>query len=134
MDGGNRVSPDFMELRIRAEFLELCGDSETAEKLRVRSLEIAREVDFTCYSYQLLWRNLVDPAIDLLERAAARFPDSWNVWDTLGEAYAQRGDVRRAIDSYSHAVQLVDDEAHRPRIEQLHRDLISLGVEAVAGS
>ena len=52
MDGVPSVDPDFIELRVRAEFLELCGDSETAEKLRLRSLEVAREVDLTCYSYQ----------------------------------------------------------------------------------
>ena len=127
MDGVPSVDPDFIELRVRAEFLELCGDSETAEKLRLRSLEVAREVDLTCYSYQLMWRNLVDQAIDLLERAALRFPDSWNAWDTLGEAYAQRGDVQHAIESYAKALVLVDDEGQRGRIERGLRDLIALG-------
>lgn len=127
MDGVQSVDPDFIELRVRAEFLELCGDSETAEKLRLRSLEVAREVDLTCYSYQLMWRNLVDQAIDLLERAAFRFPDSWNAWDTLAEAYAQRGDVQRAIESYGKALVLVDDEGQRGRIERGLRDLSALG-------
>ena len=125
MDGIHSVDPDFIELRIRAEFLELCGDPETAENLRQRSLEVAREVDLTCYSYQLMWRNLVDQAIDLLERAAARFPDSWNAWDTLGEAYVQRGDVTRAIESYRRAAVLVDDEDHRRRIDRLIRRLVA---------
>lgn len=130
MDGDNKVSPDFMELRTRAEFLQLCGEAEAAEELRTQSMEIAREVDLTCYSYQLLWRNLVDEAIDLLERCAARHPDSWNVWDTLGEAYAQKGDIRRAIDHYGQAAALVEREEERMRIEAQLRSLNALGLVA----
>ena len=130
MDSNVKGNPDFIDLRTRAEFLELCGESEAAEELRVHSLSVAREVDLTCYSYQLLWRNLVDEAIDLLERNAARNPGSWNAWDSLGEAYAQKGDIRRAIDSYAHAAGLIETPAERMRIERIVRDLLALGAIA----
>jgi predicted Zn-dependent protease len=124
------ASLDFIDLRVRAELLELCDDPEGAERLRARSLEIAREVDLTCYAYQLMWRNRAWEAIALLEVSAARHPNSWNVWDSLGEAYAQAGEIRRAIECYGHASRLIDDEPMRLRIEHTLRDLLALGAIA----
>lgn len=124
------VNHDFLDLRTRAELLELCDDLDGANKLREQSLEVAREVDLVCYGYQLLWRNRAGDAIDLLERNAARNPDSWNAWDSLGDACAQQGDIRRAAECYGRASQLVrDDEEHR-RIEHNLRDMIALGALA----
>ncbi|HUP44871.1 MAG TPA: hypothetical protein VM779_05100 [Thermoanaerobaculia bacterium] len=121
---------DFIDLRIRAEVLELCDDHDGAEKLRALSLEIAREVDLTCYGYQLLWRNRVNEAIRLLEYNASKHPDSWNAWDSLGEAFSHGGDLRRAVECYGHASRLVEDEQERLRIECTLRDLVALGAIA----
>ncbi len=119
MEAAIPANQDFIDLRIRAEYLELCGDPDTAERLRSLALEIAREVDLTCYAYQLLWRDRVDEAIELLRRNAAIHPDSWNVYDSLGEAYEQKGELGLAIDSYRAALlRLVDDQETRWRIER----------------
>ena len=123
-------TPDFFDLRVRAELLELCDDLEGAARLRAQSLEIAREVDLTCYGYQLMWRNRASEAIEILERNAALHPESWNVWDSLAEAWSQQGDLRRAIDCYDHASQLVEDDADRHRIERCIRELAALGAIA----
>ena len=40
MDGVPSVDPDFIELRVRAEFLELCGDSETARQECLSSMAL----------------------------------------------------------------------------------------------
>ncbi len=102
--------PDFIDLRIRAEFLDLCGEHDTAAELRERSMAIAREVDLNCYAYQLLWRGRVDESLELLHTNAAAHPDSWNVYDSLGEVYAASGDIERAIDYYARALSMVDGE------------------------
>lgn len=124
------VNHDFLDLRTRAELLELCDDPEGAKRLRELSLEVAREVDLVCYGYQLLWRNRAPDAIDLLERNAARNPDSWNAWDSLGDAYAEHGDIRRAAECYGNASRLVNDEQDRLRIERSLREMIALGTLA----
>ncbi|HEU4520418.1 MAG TPA: hypothetical protein VFT12_00350 [Thermoanaerobaculia bacterium] len=124
------VNHDFMDLRTRAELLDLCDDHEGAEKLRMLSLDVAREVDLTCYSYQLLWRNRVAEAIELLEHNAARHPQSSNAWDSLGDAYSQQGDVRHAAECYGHASRLAHGDEDRLRIEHKLRDLIALGAIA----
>src|SRR4029079_10118868 len=91
---------DFIDLRTRAELLELCGDVPGAERLRTLSLEIDREVDLTCYAYQLLWRDKIEDAIDILERNASAHPESWNVQHSLGEAYELLGDYRSAAANF----------------------------------
>lgn len=123
-------SPDFFDLRVRAELLDLCDDIAGAASLRAQSLEIAREVDLTCYGYQLLWRNRVFEAIDIFERNAALHPESWNAWDSLAEAWLQQGDAPRAIDCYMHASQLVDDGSERQRMEHRIRELVAFGAIA----
>ena len=116
MDLGSGVKPDFLDLRTRAELLEICGDNEGAERLRLLSLEIAREVDMTCYAYQLLWRDRLDEAIDLLTRNAAVHPESWNIRHSLGEAYEILGDHYSAAMNYRMAAALTDDESILERI------------------
>lgn len=104
------IQPDFLDLRNRAELLEICGDSEGAERLRKLSLEVGREVDLTCYAYQLIWRNKIDEAIDLLEHNARKNPNSWNVRHSLGEAFESLGDAHSAAMNYRAAAELTDDD------------------------
>jgi tetratricopeptide (TPR) repeat protein len=56
--------------------------------------------------YRLLGAGDVDGAITLLDFNARLHPDSWNVWDSLGEAYAQKGDRARAIELYQKSVEM----------------------------
>jgi tetratricopeptide (TPR) repeat protein len=121
---------DFIDLRTRAELLEICGDAAGAERLRNLSLEIAREVDLTCYAYQLLWRNKVDDAIDILERNVSAHPDSWNVRHSLGEAYEAHGDYSAAARNFRLAQLLTDDPHSIARIEQSLRRVMQFEAAA----
>jgi Flp pilus assembly protein TadD len=116
MDHAKNIQPDFLDLRTRAELLDICGDKTGAERLRKLSLDIAREVDLTCYAYQLIWRNKIDDAIEMLEVNAAAHPDSWNVRHSLGEAFETLGDFYSAAMNYRAAASLVDDDDTLTRI------------------
>ncbi|HSP35664.1 MAG TPA: hypothetical protein VLU46_15235 [Thermoanaerobaculia bacterium] len=105
-----QIQPDFLDLRTRAELLDICGDTEGGERLRKLSLKVGREVDLTCYAYQLIWRNKIDDAIELLERNAAAHPQSWNVRHSLGEAFETMGDYFSAAQNYRAAADLTDDD------------------------
>lgn len=122
------VKPDFIDLRTRAELLELCGDADGAKRLRDLSLEIGLEVELNCYAYQLLWRNLVDQAIDLLRRNLAAYPDSWNAWDSLAEAYEIKGETALAIEHFQTAERLSDHQGHKQRIKRHVAELSALGM------
>ncbi|HVS31913.1 MAG TPA: hypothetical protein VMS98_10685 [Thermoanaerobaculia bacterium] len=119
-------SPDFLDLRTRAEFLELCGDNDGAKRLQEISLQVAREVDLICYAYQLMWRERLDDAIELLHYSASIYSDSWNVYHSLGEAFEQKGEFSRAIEAYRQAAVRVEDNLKREMIERRLFGLLDL--------
>lgn len=128
MDAARTVKHDFIDLRTRAELLELCGDRDGASRLRELSMQVGLEVEINCYAYQLLWRNLVDEAIVLLKRNVDSYPDSWNAWDSLAEAYEIKGDLPRAIEHYERAARLTEHQGHKQRIKRHVTGLSSIGM------
>jgi hypothetical protein len=49
--------------------------------------------------YELLAKNQVPAAIEILKLNAAAFPSSWNVYDSPGDAYGKSGDKELAIEN-----------------------------------
>ena len=48
------------------------------------------------------------------------FPESWNAWDSLGEAYVTRGDEDLAIETYEKSLELNPQNANgREVLERL---------------
>ena len=45
-------------------------------------------------------------AIELLKTNVRLFPESWNTYDSLGEAYAKAGQIALAIQNYEKSMQL----------------------------
>jgi tetratricopeptide (TPR) repeat protein len=128
MEAARPVKHDFIDLRTRAELLELCGDPDGAARLRELSLQVGAEVEINCYAYQLLWRNLIDEAIVLLTRNVAAYPDSWNAWDSLAEAYEIKGEIPSAIEHYETAERLTEHQGHKQRIRRHISALSALGM------
>jgi hypothetical protein len=56
--------------------------------------------------YQYLFQNKTDSAIAVFRWNVQHYPASWNVYDSLGEAYAKKGDTKAAIDNYEKSVSL----------------------------
>lgn len=48
----------------------------------------------------------VRAAIEVLKLNAEQFPQSFNVWDSLGEAYYQTGNREEAVRNYEKSLQL----------------------------
>ena len=60
--------------------------------------------------YMLLYQiKDVDGAIEILKLNVANYPDSWNVYDSLGESYMVRGDKELAIEYYEKSMALNPD-------------------------
>jgi glyoxylase-like metal-dependent hydrolase (beta-lactamase superfamily II) len=64
------------------------------------------EVELNVLGYRYLGEGRVDDAIAVFEINVEHFPDSWNVYDSLGEAYAATGDIARAVELYSRSVEI----------------------------
>jgi tetratricopeptide (TPR) repeat protein len=70
------------------------------------------ETEFNRLGYRYLGAGRVDEAIAVFEMNVDRFPESWNVYDSLGEACAAKGDNERAIGLYRQSVKLNSDNSN----------------------
>jgi D-alanyl-D-alanine-carboxypeptidase/D-alanyl-D-alanine-endopeptidase len=64
------------------------------------------ENDINSLGYQLLRSNKTEQAIEIFKLNVAEYPDSWNVYDSLAEAYMKNGDSKLAIKNYSKSLEL----------------------------
>ncbi len=113
------LAPTFQNLRTKAAFLDKKGDTKTADELRARSMKLATEVDINAVGYQLLQAGKTDEAIAMFRKNVKDHPDSWNTYDSLGEALAAKGDKKAAIADYSKALSMAPDDANRKRITDI---------------
>jgi tetratricopeptide (TPR) repeat protein len=95
-------------LYVKGGLLDKLGKSEEADTVRKRMMSIAKtEVDLNLLGYLYLNAGKKREAIDVFKKNVRTYPDSWNVYDSLGEGYAANGDTKLAIDNYSKALSMV---------------------------
>jgi tetratricopeptide (TPR) repeat protein len=84
------------------------------------------EAELNVTGYRLLQAQRPDDAVEIFKLNAEFHPESWNVWDSLGEGQAAAGDIRAAIESYRKSLELnPDNENGRGALEQLEERLRS---------
>jgi hypothetical protein len=96
----------FNTLRIKSGLLAQTGKKEEADKLLAEGMGIATEGELNAYGYQLIAQGDHDKAIEILTLNTQRFPKSANTWDSLGEAYATKGDKQNAIKNFKKALSM----------------------------
>ena len=69
------------------------------------------EEELNSLGYQLLGMKKIPEAIEILRLNVEAYPQSANVYDSLGEAYLNAGDKQRATDNYEKSLQLDHDNA-----------------------
>ena len=109
------IAETFTNLRVKAALLEKKGDTKTADALRAKSLPLANETELNNYGYQLLAQKKTDEAIEIFKKNVKDHPTSWNVYDSLGEAYATKGDKKPAVENYTKALSMAP-ESQKKRI------------------
>lgn len=97
---------NFPALNIKAGLLRKSGKIAEADKLLAEAIAGATEVELNAYGYQLLRQGQHDKAIEILALNTQRFPKSANAWDSLGEAYATKGDKDNAIKNFKKSLSL----------------------------
>jgi tetratricopeptide (TPR) repeat protein len=108
---------------IKAGLLDKKGDADGARALREKALAIGNENEINVYGYQLMGEGKKDEAIAIFQRNVKAHPESWNVYDSLGEAYANTGNKQAAMENYSRAREMAKDPAQRTRIEGVLAEL-----------
>jgi len=123
VDRSININRDFQNLWTKAGLIEKKGNTVEAEKLRSEAMEISTEADINTLGYQYLFSNQVDKAIDLFKKNVKDYQESWNVYDSLGEGYAAKGETKLAIENYKKAYEMVKDETNKTRITQVLKGL-----------
>ena len=82
----------------------LLNDGDGVGRLRAKPQIIESEVNDI--GYALLRGGRVKDAVEVFRLNTQRHPDSWNAWDSFGEALAKAGQRQEAIDAYAKSVAL----------------------------
>jgi len=78
------------------------------------------EAEINRLGYALLGHDLVDAAVQAFTVNTERYPDSWNTWDSLGEAYYVKGDRQKAAQYYEKSMELNPDNINgKKMLEEL---------------
>jgi tetratricopeptide (TPR) repeat protein len=96
----------FATLHTKADLLKKMNQDVESDKIMKEGLAIATENEINNYGYQLMGLGQNDKAIELFILNTKRFPKSANTWDSLGEAYAAKGDKNNAINSFKKSLSM----------------------------
>ncbi|MBL6447805.1 serine hydrolase [Fulvivirga sp. 29W222] len=90
------------------EVVNACLDSgiEHAEKLIADSEIELSEIDLNAKGYEMIKRGLYKEAIDIFKLEVLAFPNSYDAYDSFGEAYMMNGDTEEAIAMYKKSLAL----------------------------
>jgi hypothetical protein len=105
-------------LTTRADILDKQRNAAGAKEARAKAQPLATETDLNQIGYRLIADKQLDQGIAVFRDAAARYPQSWNAQDSLGEALALKGDKAGALAAYQKALAIVRDPAQQKRIAQ----------------
>lgn len=106
------IAPTYAALTTKAAVLERQGKRAAADSLRTEALKVATEADVNALGYQYLGDRQVDRAIALFRQNVREHPRSWNVYDSLAEALALKGEKREALANYQKALELAPPGQH----------------------
>ena len=85
------------------------------------SLE-AIEGSLNTIGYNLMDDKKLKEAIEVFKFNVQMHPDAWNTYDSLGEAYAEAGDKKKAIKMYEKSIQLnPNNEGGKKALEKLRQ-------------
>jgi tetratricopeptide (TPR) repeat protein len=68
--------------------------------------EHSNEADINAIGYRLMANKKLDQAIEVFKLNTQLYPDSYNTWDSLAEAYATAGKKTEAIENYEKSLKL----------------------------
>ncbi len=122
IDKSINMNKTFLNLTTKSKLLDKQGKQLEADALRKDAMEVADEAQLNTYGYQLIGQGKTKEATDVFRTNVKRYPASWNVYDSLGEALAGAGDKKGAIVNYKIALGKAPDD-QKKRIEDIIKKL-----------
>lgn len=118
------IQKNFANLTTKSRLLAKQGKTEEAEALRKEALPLADENQLNAYGYELLGQKKTAEALEIFRLNVKRHPDSWNVYDSLGEALNDSGNKAGGIENYKIALAKAP-EGQKKRIRDILKKLES---------
>jgi tetratricopeptide (TPR) repeat protein len=100
------MNRNFANLSTKSGILKQMGRTAEADSIMNDAFPVATENELNTYGYQLLNSGQQDKAIEVFILNTKSHPKSANVWDSLGEGYASKGDKKNAIISFKKSLSL----------------------------
>lgn len=121
------VNEDIIDYKVFA-FEELLKTANTnIDNLKSCLSDLKRNPNLIDYSFEKMLntvgytflKNLenTDKAIKVFQLNSEEYPDSGNVYDSLGEAFEKKGDFQKAVENYTKAKGLSDDSKYRSEMD-----------------
>jgi hypothetical protein len=126
IDNAIAQNSNFTTLRIKSGILKQTGKTAEADKMMKEALAVGTEAELNTYGYQLINQGEHDKAIEILALNTTRHPKSANAWDSLGEAYATKGDKTNAIKNFKKSLNLNPPANVKANSEKFLRQLGAL--------
>jgi tetratricopeptide (TPR) repeat protein len=117
------MNSNFTDLTIKSDLLKEMGKTAEADAIRKDAVAIGDENELNNYGYQLLNQKEQDKAIDIFILNTQRHPKSANTFDSLGEAYALKGDKKNAIINFKKSLALDPPAATKANSEKYLKQL-----------
>lgn len=89
---------------------------------KLSASEIMEEYAMNSIGYFFMRNKRYEDAIKIFKLNVEAYPDAYNVYDSLGEAYMENGDTNLAIKNYEKSIELnPDNDNGRKMLEKLHK-------------
>jgi hypothetical protein len=125
IDQALQQSQTFAFRNIKSGILRKLGKTAEADQIMSEAVANGNEVEINNYGYQLLNLGQNEKAIEILTLNTQRFPKSANAFDSLGEAYAIKGDKPNAIKNFKKSLSMNPPAATKANSEKYLQQLDS---------
>jgi tetratricopeptide (TPR) repeat protein len=122
-DHAINMTPTFTDISVKAGLLKALGRAAEAETIMKDAVVIGTENELNAYGYQLINDKEQDHAIEVFVTNTQRHPKSANCFDSLGEAYALKGDNKNAIINFKKSLALNPPAATKANSEKYLKQL-----------
>jgi hypothetical protein len=125
IDNAIAINANFTDLQVKSGLLKAEGKDADAENALKMAMDVATENELNNYGYQLLAGSdqEKDKAIEIFVLNTQRHPKSANCFDSLGEAYALKGDKKDAIVNFKKSLSMNPPAATRANSEKYLKQL-----------
>lgn len=95
----------------------------TYNKSSYQNNDFVAEWNLNMQGYRYLWKDDIDKAIKVFELNTQLYPNAFNTWDSLAEAYMKKGDNKTAISYYKISLLLnPDNENAQKMIDKMGKE------------